>query len=96
MKELRDEIEELSNSPVLSKTYRNKKLLLYVIRTLIAVIAIYLLWDYSWVKWLLYIYIPLNLISLASILGWNIFLNKRIKKSQERIDDIINSIDEEE
>lgn len=96
MKELRDEIEELSNSPVLSKTYRNKKLLLYAIRTLIAVIAIYLLWDYSWVKWLLYIYIPLNLISLASILGWNIFLNKRIKKSQERIDDIINSIDEEE
>ncbi len=89
-------MEELSSNPLLSKTFRNKKLLQYVIRTLIAVIIIYFLWDYSWVKWVLYIYIPLNLISLFSILGWNKFLNKRIKKSQQHIEDIIISIDEEE
>jgi hypothetical protein len=96
MEDLKNEMEELSKNPMLSKAYRNKKLLLYAIRTIIAIIIIYFLWDYSWVKWVLYIYIPLNLISLLSILGWNIFLNKRIKKSQQCIDDIINSIDEEE
>jgi hypothetical protein len=96
MEDLKNEMEELSKNPILSKAYRNKKLLLYAIRTIIAIIIIYFLWDYSWVKWVLYIYIPLNLISLLSILGWNIFLNKRIKKSQQCIDDIINSIDEEE
>jgi hypothetical protein len=96
MEDLKNEMEELSKNPILSKAYRNKKLLLYAIRTIIAIVIIYFLWDYSWVKWVLYIYIPLNLISLLSILGWNIFLNKRIKKSQQCIDDIINSIDEEE
>ncbi|WP_439153152.1 hypothetical protein [Winogradskyella sp.] len=96
MKDLKNQMEELSSNPLLSKTFRNKKLLQYVIRTLIAVIIIYFLWDYSWVKWVLYIYIPLNLISLFSILGWNKFLNKRIKKSQQHIEDIIISIDEEE
>jgi hypothetical protein len=96
MEDLKNEMQALSDNPLLSKKFRSKKLVLYAIRTVIAIVIIYFLWDYDWVKWVLYIYIPLNLISLASILGWNIFLNKRIKKSQERIDDIINSMDEEE
>lgn len=96
MEDLKNELQQLSKDPILSKKYRNKKLVFYLIRTLIAVVIIYFLWDYEWIKWVLYIYIPINLISLISIFGWNIFLNNRIKKSQRHIEDIIKGIDEEE
>ena len=68
MDALKKELQQLSKDPILSKKHRNKKLLVYLVRTLIAVTIIYFLWDYDWVKWVLYIYIPLNLISLISIL----------------------------
>lgn len=95
MDALKKELQQLSKDPILSKKHRNKKLLVYLVRTLIAVTIIYFLWDYDWVKWVLYIYIPLNLISLISILGWNYFLNKRLAKTQKQIDEIM-AFDEEE
>ena len=95
MDALKKELQQLSKDTILSKKHRNKKLLVYLVRTLIAVTIIYFLWDYDWVKWVLYIYIPLNLISLISILGWNYFLNKRLAKTQKQIDEIM-AFDEEE
>ena len=95
MDALKKELQQLSKDPILSKKHRNKKLLVYLVRTLIAATIIYFLWDYDWVKWVLYIYIPLNLISLISILGWNYFLNKRLAKTQKQIDEIM-AFDEEE
>lgn len=96
MEDLKEELQKLSEDPILSKKYRNKKLVFYIIRTLIAIAIIYFLWDYEWIKWVLYIYVPLNLISLISIFGWNIFLNNRLEKSQKEIDKIINEMEEEE
>ncbi|GAB5564811.1 MAG: hypothetical protein Wins2KO_18740 [Winogradskyella sp.] len=95
MDALKKELQQLSKDPILSKKHRNKKLLVYLLRTLIAVTIIYFLWDYDWVKWVLYIYIPLNLISLISILGWNYFLNRRLAKTKKQIDEIM-AFDEEE
>ncbi len=95
MEDLKKELEQLSQNPILSKDFRRKKFIIYLTRTLIAAVIIYFLWDYEWVKWVLYLYIPLNLLSLVSIFGWNSFLNKRIKKSQEQLDKIINSSEEE-
>ena len=96
MEDLKNELQKLSEDPSLSKAYRNRKLILYFIRTVIAIIIIYVLWDYEWINWVLYIYIPINLISLISIFGWNIFLNKRIKTTQQKLDDLIANMDEEE
>ncbi|MFP4844353.1 hypothetical protein [Winogradskyella sp. PE311] len=96
MDDLKKELDKLTESPIFSKTFRKKKFVIYLIRTAIAAIIIYYLWDYEWIKWVLYFYIPLNLLSLVSIFGWNIFLNKRIQKSQEKLDELMNSFDEEE
>jgi len=96
MEDLKNELQKLSEDPGLSKAYRNRKLILYFIRTLIAIVIIYFLWDYEWINWVLYIYIPINLISLISIFGWNIFLNKRIKTTQRKLNDLIANMDEEE
>jgi len=96
MDDLKKELEQLSQDPILSKDFRRKKLINYAVRTFIAVVILYFLWNYNWIKWVLYFYIPLNLLSLVSIFGWNFFLNKRLKKSQEQLDEIMNSFEEEE
>ncbi|MDG4716093.1 hypothetical protein [Winogradskyella marincola] len=96
MDDLKEEIKELSKDSILSKEYRNKKLITYLIRTIISAVIIYFLWDYDWIKWVLYIYIPLNLISLLSIFGWNFLLNKRLAKTNQKLDMLIESGDEEE
>jgi putative flippase GtrA len=96
MEDLKEELEKLSQDPILSKEFRKKKLIIYLVRTLIAIVIIYFLWDYDWIKWVLYLYIPLNLISLVSIFGWNFLLNKKLKKSQEQLNEVMNSFDEEE
>lgn len=96
MEDLKKELEQLSKRPIFTKEFRNKKLIIYLVRTIIAAIIIYSLWDYKWVKWVLYLYVPLNLFSLISIFGWNFFLNKKIKKSQEQLDKVMYSLEEEE
>ena len=96
MEDLKKELQQLSEDPLLSKKYRNRKLLFYAIRTLIAVVIFYIFWDYEHIFWLLLIYIPINLISLISILGWNVFLNKRIAKTQAKLDEVIEAMEEEE
>ncbi len=96
MQDLKNELQKLSDDPSLSEAYRNRKLILYLIRTLIAIVIIYFLWDYEWINWVLYFYILINLISLISIFGWNIFLNKCIKKTQQKLNDLMANLDEEE
>ena len=81
-----EELRKAQENPVLSPEFRRKKLLMYLIRTVIAVILFYVFWEYEWVKWLLYAYIPLNLISLFSIFGVPYFLKRKIRNTQEKID----------
>ena len=41
MEDLKNELQKLSEDPSLSKAYRNRKLVLYFIRTLIAIAILY-------------------------------------------------------
>nr|WP_321234708.1 hypothetical protein [uncultured Psychroserpens sp.] len=83
-----DELKTARENTVLSPEYRRKKLIMYVIRTIIAIVLFYIFWEHQWVKWLLYVYIPLNLIFLVSIFGMPYFLNKKINKTKEQIDEL--------
>lgn len=80
-----EELEKIKSNTVLSPEYKRKKLILWFIRTLIAVCLYFFSWKYTWVRWSLIVYIPLNLISLISIFGWNIFLNKKINTTRNVI-----------
>ena len=71
---------------IFSSEYRKKKIVTYVIRTVIALILYVIFWQYSWVKWSLFVYIPLNLFSLFSIFGWNYLLGKKIEKTKRKIE----------
>ena len=43
MENLKEELEKLSQDPILSKEFRKKKLIIYLVRTLIAIVIIYFL-----------------------------------------------------
>lgn len=79
------EIGIVKDNPIFSYEYRKKKFIIYLLRTLITVGFYYFFWEYSWVKWTLLVIIPLNLLSLLSIFGWNYFLKRKIKKVKNKL-----------
>ena len=85
MEPFKDELQELANDPVLSKAYQKKKLFFWLIRNVITAIICYIFWEKSWVKWVLWIGIPIALASLLIILLGPILLRKKMKAVQKRI-----------
>ncbi|MFT4755362.1 MAG: hypothetical protein ACI85Q_002931 [Salibacteraceae bacterium] len=61
---------------------------MWAIRTVIAVVIYYFLWDVKWVRWSLWLYVPLNLFLPISLLGENYFLNKKIERVSKRVDEM--------
>ena len=91
-----DEMLQAQQETFMSPEYRRKKLMMYLIRTLIAVAIFYFLWDQSWIKWALYVYIPLNLLSLLSILLWPYIIKRKMQRTRQRIEELEALSDEEE
>jgi len=92
------EIEKYKDDTILSPEYRRKKMILWLIRTIIAVILFIVFWEYKWVRWGAILYIPLNLFSLFSIYGFNKILNRKMNRTMNKIDeseDLIESDSEE-
>ncbi|WP_299333391.1 hypothetical protein [uncultured Psychroserpens sp.] len=92
--DLSNELKNIQEDTVLSPEYRRQRLIMYLIRTSISVVLFYLFWEYLWVRWALWLYIPLNLMSLFSIFGWTYFLRKKISETQQQIDDLDDYEDE--
>jgi len=93
-KQFDNQLKEAQENTVLSAEYRRKKLIMYVIRTTIAVALFYFLWEHEWIKWVLYIYIPLNLIFLISIFVMPYFLKRKINKTHQLVDEVDQQLEE--
>jgi len=87
-KALQKQIEEAQGADFLTPAYRKKKLTMWAIRTVLAVLMYYFLWDVKWIRWSLWLYVPLNLFVPISLLGGNYFLNKKIKRVNKLIEEI--------
>lgn len=91
-----EELEKVKDSSVLSPEFRKKKVAIWCIRTAITVTLYILFWEYEWVRWTLLLYIPLSLLSLISIYGWNYFLKRKIRSTYNKIDEAEQTIRESE
>lgn len=78
--------EQLAGKEVLDPAYRRKKLITYVIRTLLSIALYWYFWDVSWVPFTLWFYVPLNLVGLALIWLMPILLERKIKRTRAAID----------
>jgi hypothetical protein len=80
------ELADIENDPLFTAAYRKKKLITYCIRTIVAIILYVVFWKHQWVRWSLIAYIPLNLFSLFSLIGWRYFLRRKIGRVKGKID----------
>lgn len=90
------ELEKVQNGKVLSPGFHKKKLIIWCIRTSIALILYAVFWKYAWVRWTLLMYIPLSLFSLLSLYGWTYSLKKKIGKTNLKISEAEDAIRETE
>lgn len=90
------ELEKIKSNTVLSEDYRRKKFVLWSVRTILAILLYAVFWKYTWVRWSLIAYIPLNLLGLFSIYGVRYLLNKKIAQTRERIEGMEKPADHEE
>lgn len=86
--ELQKELDEISKGALLSPEIIRKKLIMWVIRNAISVFLIWYFWDHWFMKYALWIIIPLSLFSLISIVGFNYFVKRKIAKSQGVVDEL--------
>jgi hypothetical protein len=93
--ELQRELDNISEGALLSPEIIRKKLIMWVIRNAISVFLIWYFWDHWFMKYALWIIIPLSLFSLISIVGFNYFVKRKLAKTQKSVDLLSNVIEEE-
>ena len=75
-------LEHIRSNSILSPVYRRKKILLWFLRTAALAILYVLLWKYTWIKWTLWITVPLCVLNIVSIYTWKYLLQQKINKNQ--------------
>jgi hypothetical protein len=84
-----EENEAYESITKMSGQYRLQKLLAWLVRTAIAAFLFIYFWEHTWVKWLLILYIPLNIFGLYSVL-------KSANEIDAKIEEVIEEIEEYE
>lgn len=80
-----EELTNISKNNVLDSKYRKKKLILWTIRTFILLIIYMIFWKHEWVRKSLYFTIPLNLLSLSTIIVTPFLIKRKIQKTEQKI-----------
>lgn len=84
--DFKNELKKLEEEQLLDPAQKRKKILLWAIRTFLAVLLYVWFWHIGWVRWSLVLYIPLNLLGLFVIIGSKYMLKRKIKNVEKRID----------
>lgn len=85
--EVIDTRESFQSIPEKLDKFRQKKLLIWLFRTVITAMLYVVFWQYTWVRWSLIIYIPLSLFNLFLIVGSTFLLKKKIQKIENTLED---------
>jgi hypothetical protein len=85
---LLNELDDISKDIVLSPAYRRRKVMMWCIRTIIAVILYIIFWQYQWVRTTLIITIPLSLLSLLSIFSMSYLLKRKMQSTRRKIENM--------
>ncbi len=94
--QLEQELNDLKSLDILNPNYLKKEMLIWFIRTNIAFLLYVWLWQYSWVRWSLYFYVPLNLFSIGSIVFARYSLGRKVDRLQDRLNHLVGGVGIEE
>ena len=86
---LREEVAQLQAQYRMSPTERRRKLIRWAIRQMLTIILYYFFWNaHPWVPKTLWVVVPLALASLVSIVAYNWFLERKLRKTGAHIDEL--------
>lgn len=80
------ERNEITEDYALPRSYIKKKLVQWCIRVILSIVLYILFWEYTWVKWILVIHIPLSAFLLYQLLTINKRLEKRMNQVKTKLD----------
>ncbi len=84
--DFKEELKKLEEEQLSDPIQKRKKLVIWGIRTFLAVVLYIWFWHIAWVRWSLLLYIPLNLLGLFAIVGTKYMLKHKMKNVEKRID----------
>lgn len=90
--DLQNELNEIREGAMMSDAQRKKKLMMWGIRNLLSAGLVWYFWEISWMKYALWIIIPLSLLSLGMILFYNQLVSRRLEKAQGKVDNLEETI----
>jgi len=90
--ELEEELNKFEQEHFVSKTEIRGKLVRWVVRNLITVLLYVYFWHIPWVKYTLFLTIPLAILGLVMIFGYNRMIERRVEKTRAKI---ANTLEEE-
>ncbi len=85
VREFETDLADIDKSSKIPKEIIQEKFVKWLIRNTISAGLIIYFWKYEWVQLSLYVVIPLSLISLITIVGYNYFVGWRMAKAQKSL-----------
>ncbi len=83
-----EELKDIANNEIFDAGFRRKKMISWLIRTIIAIVLYIIFWDYEWVRWSLWIYVPLNLFGLVMLFIVPRYLKKKHEKLEKKMNEL--------
>jgi len=90
--DLQNELTEIRQEAMMSDAQRKKKLMMWGVRNLLSAGLVWYFWEATWMKYALWIIIPLSFLSLRIILLYIQLASRRLEKAQGKIDNIEETI----
>ena len=81
-----EETNALAGEAILTPAYQRKKLLLWFFRNAITALFVWYFWEKPWIKWVLWIGIPLALTNLVLVLLGPYLLRRKLTAVRRTID----------
>lgn len=89
---LQNELDAIRQEALMSEGQRKKKLMMWVVRNILTVGLVWYFWEATWMKYALWVIIPLSLLSLGMILFYNKIVSGRLERAQKTVDDLEETI----
>ncbi|MFI5132461.1 MAG: hypothetical protein ACHQFX_20830 [Chitinophagales bacterium] len=84
--DIKEELENIAETDRITASYRKRKLIMWSVRTVLSILIYVIFWKHQWVRWTLFLYIPLSIFNLVMIFGFNYILDRKIKKIKSKLD----------
>ncbi len=85
---IQQDFDEMRKNEIFTPEYKRARLRAWGIRTLLSVALYAIFWKYAWVRWSLWVSVPLTVLSLVMVIGMPYLLKRRLEKFEKEMKEI--------